>query len=36
MDGNFLLEGPDVLGKQRWSEEGKFFLSETKTWSQKG
>lgn len=35
MDANFLIWGPDVCQKQRWSEEGKSFLSETKTWSQK-
>lgn len=25
MDANFLIRGPDVCGKQRWSEEGKIF-----------
>lgn len=36
MDANFLIRGSHVCGKQGWSEEGKSFLSETKTWSQKG
>lgn len=36
MDANFLIWGPDVCRKQCWSEEGKSFLSETMTWSQKG
>lgn len=36
MDANFLIRGSDVCGKQGWSEEGKSFLSETKTWSQRG